>query len=143
MESPSVQKDIVESDNIYLKIWEIEQNHTNTRWTVSTFFFSISFAILGLSFQIENPIVPRIVPQLLAVIIYWFAFLVFRQFNTFTHFLRKYLRDMEIANKTSIKLQSAAKAFMNEHKGISATNLLFIFGIIYTIAGLVLGFTYH
>ena len=39
------------NDETYLKVWEIEQNHVNTRWTVATFFFSISFAIFGFSFQ--------------------------------------------------------------------------------------------
>jgi hypothetical protein len=38
-------------DDQYLTIWQGEQNYLRTRWSVSTFFMSISFAILGLSFQ--------------------------------------------------------------------------------------------
>jgi hypothetical protein len=30
---------------------QAEQEHTRTRWTVVTFFMSISFALFGLSFQ--------------------------------------------------------------------------------------------
>jgi hypothetical protein len=33
-------------DDIYMQIWQGEQDHTRTRWTVTTFFLSISFAIL-------------------------------------------------------------------------------------------------
>lgn len=41
-------------DDAYLEIWKIEQEHSRTRWTIATFFLSISFAVLGLSFDSKD-----------------------------------------------------------------------------------------
>ncbi len=46
------------AEELYLQIWEREQEHTKTRWNVTTFFVSISFAIFGFSLQTPNPTVP-------------------------------------------------------------------------------------
>lgn len=48
---PARNKTPLPQDDAYLQIWKIEQDHSRTRWTVTTFFLSISFAILGLSFD--------------------------------------------------------------------------------------------
>ena len=34
-----------DEDNIYLQIWRTEQDYTRTRWTVATFFMSVSFVM--------------------------------------------------------------------------------------------------
>jgi hypothetical protein len=39
------------ADEIYLRIWEKQQDWTSTRWNIAIFFFSVSFALFGLSFQ--------------------------------------------------------------------------------------------
>src|SRR5689334_18874941 len=58
------------SDETYLKIWEIDQANTNTRWTVTTFFFSISFAIFGFSFQAQLAYPLPTVARISGLIIY-------------------------------------------------------------------------
>jgi hypothetical protein len=144
MESPSPKtNNEFNKDETYLKIWEIEQSFTERRWTVVTFFMSVSFAIFGLSLQVEKPIVPLIVPQLSAVAIYWFTYLLFLRFNDFTAFLRAYLQEMELANQTTINLQSKSKEFLNARGKPSSTRLLLYFGIAYTIAGIAIGFLFQ
>ncbi|HEX6292241.1 MAG TPA: hypothetical protein VFZ66_23835 [Herpetosiphonaceae bacterium] len=120
-------------DETYLKIWEIEQGHTNTRWTVATFFLSVSFAIFGFSFQeqLRQPL-PH-VARLSGLIIYWFAYLVFSRFNIYTDFLRTYLRELEAAQRTTLDIQTRARALMRggSRRRLSATRLLFYFGMVY------------
>ena len=126
-----------DSDEKYLKIWAAELEHTKTRWTVSTFFFSISFAIFGFSFQaqLSKPL-PNIA-RISGLVIYWFAYLIFNQFNQYTRLLREYLRELEDQGLTSIKLQTRLIKTKRSKK-VSATNLLIYFGIVYTIAVIVL-----
>jgi protein-S-isoprenylcysteine O-methyltransferase Ste14 len=130
-------------DNAYLEIWKIEQDHSRTRWTVTTFFLSISFAVVGLSFDpsdsveqtalfgISMPDIQRII----GVFIFWFGYALFRQFNRFTNFLRTQLRNMENEGLVSFTFQSEAREFM--YSGISglfsASRLMFYFGVLYTI----------
>lgn len=134
--------DKTEKDELYLKIWEADQRHTTTRWTVSTFFLSISFAIFGLSFQIDNTIIPRIVPQLGAVAIYWFTYTLFLRFNTFTRFLRNYLLEMETSEETNMDLQTKARSFLSARKSLTSTQLLLYFGVGYTAVCVLVGFLY-
>jgi hypothetical protein len=58
------------SDETYLKIWEIDQANTSTRWTVTTFFFSVSFAIFGFSFQAQLAYPIPTVARISGLIIY-------------------------------------------------------------------------
>lgn len=132
-------EDKISGDELYLKVWEADQRHTTTRWTVSTFFLSVSFAIFGLSFQIEKFVVPRIVPQLGAVAIYWFTYMLFLRFNTYTRFLRGYLAKMESDNRTKLDIQSKATSYLNENKSATSTELLLYFGIGYTVVCLIVG----
>jgi len=120
---------------IYLTLWEGEQEHTRTRWTVTTFFISVSFAIFGFSLQTSNPPVPLYVVHLSSLAIYWFAYLLFLRFNRFTRFMREYLKDMERTGKVSVDLQTQADEAMREHsqKYLSASNLLFAFGLLYSV----------
>ncbi len=43
MSSNQIQPQNQVKDSVYLKIWRTEQQHVRTRWTVVTFFLSISF----------------------------------------------------------------------------------------------------
>jgi hypothetical protein len=124
-------------DDIYLRIWEVEQKHTTIRWTVATFFLSVSFAIFGISLQIDNAPIPRIVPQLGAIAIYWFTYILFLRFNDYTHFLRNYLKEMESSKQTTLDLQTESNTFMSSEKKLSATHLLLYFGIGYTVVGII------
>lgn len=129
-------------DDAYIEIWKIEQEHSRTRWTVITFFLSISFAILGLSFDIKDnqagvslfglalPDAQRVIGSL----IYWFGYILFVQFNRYTNFLRDRLKNMERQKLVSYSFQSDARDFMYSklRAAFSATWLLFYFGVLYT-----------
>jgi len=120
-------------DEAYLKVWEMEQAHSSKRWTVATFFFSISFAILGFSFQADKSYVPIITQQVSAILIYWFAYMMFIRFNDFTYFLREYLKKLESSENVSLKIQREVREYLKQKKRISTTRLLQYFGIAYTI----------
>ena len=135
-------------DDTYLQIWKIEQEHGRTRWTVTTFFLSISFAILGLSFNpnenlanlslfgLSMPDVQRFI----GVFIFWFGYALFVQFNRYTKFLRSRLSDMEKQELVSFTFQSDAREFMysKARAAFSATWLMFYFGLLYTAIVIVL-----
>src|SRR5262249_39280562 len=100
-------------DEIYLKIWEVEHSHTNTRWTNTSFFLTVSFAIFGFSFQADKTQVSQtliIVQRLVALAIYWFAFLLFWRFNDYTKFLRYYLKKMEEAGDVTLDLETKTES---------------------------------
>lgn len=129
------------NDENYLRIWDIEQRQTSTRWTLMTFYLSVSFAIFGLSFQNKDLSVPLFVPLASAIAIYWFAYLLFRRFNDFNDFLRNKLMQLENEGQTSLHLQNESKQFLQKTKKLSATKLLFWFGILYTIGGIAISIT--
>lgn len=137
---PSFEKS---RDNAYLEIWKVEQEHTRTRWTVTTFFFSVSFAIFGFSFQSQSGANPNIghIQRIGGVALYWFAYLLFLQFNKYNKFLRAQLRKMETEKQVTFSLETDAKKIMNSSVGkfFTATLLLFYFGFLFT-AGVVLLF---
>lgn len=123
-------------EELYFKIWEREEEHTKTRWNVTTFFVSISFAIFGFSLQNQNPSVPPIISHAAALAIYWFAYVLFWRFNSFTTCLREYLREMELSELVNIKVQTRANQTMKGQYGkwLSTFNLMIYFGILYSIA---------
>jgi len=123
-------------DEIYLKIWEVGHNHTNTRWTNTTFFLTVSFAIFGFSFHPDNSQASYkilIAQRAAAVLIYWFAFALFRRFNYYTTFIRKYLLELEREWRTPVQLHAKAELFMQDSHWRSSTKLLFAFGVVYTV----------
>jgi hypothetical protein len=139
---PTKSKMPLPQDDTYLQIWKIEQEHSRTRWTVTTFFLSISFAVLGLSFDPNRgPVnislfglsMPN-VQRLIGVLIYWFGLALFLQFNRYTNFLRSRLHDMEKQKLVSFTFQSDARAFMysKTRAAFSAKWLMIYFGILYT-----------
>jgi cell division protein FtsB len=131
-------------DNAYLEIWKVEQEHTRTRWTVTTFFLSVSFAIFGFSFQLQDGANPNIahVQRIGGVALYWFAYLLFLQFNKYNNFLRAQLLKMEAEKQVTFSLETDAKHFMRSRFGkyFTATRLLFYFGVLFTAAVVLLIF---
>jgi hypothetical protein len=119
-------------DTIYLKIWELEQVHVNNRWTVATFFLSVSFAIFGFSFQAQLAAPLPLITRIVGLAIYWLAFALFQRFNSYTRFLRGYLRDMERTHRTTLDVQTRAAREM-PRRSLYASRLLFVFGLLYTV----------
>jgi len=134
MSSNQVQPQTQVKDNVYLKIWQTEQQHVRTRWTVVTFFLSISFAILGFSFQGKLAPPEAIAIRISGLLIYWFAYILLLHFYAYTKFLRTYLIEVEKSGRTTLDIQSKADAsHLGAIKQLSTTRLLFVFGIIYTV----------
>jgi hypothetical protein len=129
-------------DDIYVKIMQAEQEHTRTRWTVATFFMSVSFAIFGLSFQSQLTAPKPIVMRVSALLIYWFAYFLFLRFRPYSGFLSKTLEEMEKSKRTSVTIQTkeadrTAKDAI--YRLFTSTLLLFLFGLIYTAGVILLG----
>jgi len=121
-------------DGVYLKIWQAEQQHMRTRWTVVTFFLSISFAILGFSFQNKLSLSEALAIRISGLFIYWFAYALLLHFYAYTKFLRAYLIEMEKSGRTTLDIQSKAHTSrLGASKPLSTTKLLFFFGLIYTV----------
>jgi len=129
--------------NIYLKIWEQQQGSVKQRWSVITFFFAISFGIFGFSLQIENlnhPIAGTF-QRIAAIVIYWFAYLIYRQYSDWSRFLRKLLEKIEYENSIEVPIQYEWKEYS---KGVRqwffVKNLLLYFGLLYTLSMILLIF---
>ncbi|NTU81627.1 MAG: hypothetical protein HGA45_19970 [Chloroflexales bacterium] len=127
-------------DEIYLRVWEIEQEHGRTRWTVATFYLSISFAIFGFSFQAQLASPLPSISRVSAVCIYWFGVLLFSRFHVYNHVLRQYLREMEQQGHTSVKLHTGYDAVMRTRSRplLAAGYMLIYFGLFYTVGVLLL-----
>lgn len=139
MNSNQMQPQTQVKDSVYLKIWQTEQQHVRTRWTVVTFFLSISFAILGFSFQGKFSPSEALAIRLSGLLIYWFAYVLLLHFYTYTKFLRTYLIEMEKSGRTTLDIQSKADlSHLGSSKLLSTTRLLFLFGLIYTVGVVVL-----
>ena len=121
------QPDSLNLDEQYLKIWEIEQEHMRTRWTIATFFFSISFAILGFSFQQQLIYSSALALRICGLVVYWFGLFLFSHFYKYGIFLRRYMAKMETFNQTSIRLHPPFRM----GRRLRTVHLLSIFGIIY------------
>jgi len=135
MSSDQFESQTTGEDDAYLKIWAVEQEHVRTRWTVATFFMSVSFAILGFSFQQNLAGSAALAIRLSGLLIYWFAYLLFSRFNDYSQFLRTYLAEMESAKRTRLDLQGKARTALRKRSAnrLSAGQLLLVFGVLYTI----------
>ncbi len=122
-------------ESIYMAMWKIEQEHSRTRWTIATFFFSVSFAIFGLSFTTATPVGSSInhLQRIAGLVLYWFSFVLFYQFNRYTRYLRGRMIEMERKGEVPFTFQSDANKFMygRVRRFSSATWLLFYFGLLY------------
>jgi hypothetical protein len=122
-------------DEIYLRIWEKQQEWTSTRWNITTFFLSISFALFGLSLQGSPGPLEGNIQRLAGLSIYWFAFLLFRRYDDWSKFLRAYLEELETTSSTRLKLHTRwKKSKSGLRKWTSISKLLIYFGMIYTVA---------
>jgi hypothetical protein len=132
MASNQLQTQSKIEDDVYIKIWETEQEFVKTRWTVTTFFMSASFAILAFSFQ-EKLALPEILAiRFFSLLVYWFAYAMYLQFFAHTTALRTYLLDMETSGRTTLDIQSKVSTRANK-KPIPTSRFLLCFGLIYTI----------
>jgi hypothetical protein len=126
-----------EAKDLYFKIWEKEQSYIQIRWAVVTFFISISFLILGFSFNINNPQLPIVAPQVIGCIIYWFAFLTHLVLYDLTEYYRGYLLKMEKEGFVKYSVRTEAnKFFYGRRKKLGRphpTRLLAYFGAGYTV----------
>lgn len=128
------------SDETYLKILEIEQTNANTRWTITTFFFSVSFALFGFSFQAQLAYPLSSIARISGLSIYWFAYLIFRRFHANSNILRLYLRELEEMGRTHLDIQRRTYEILRKGKRrrLSITNLLLYFGILYSVSVILL-----
>jgi hypothetical protein len=128
-------------DEVYLRIWQMEQEHGRHRWTLTTFFIGISFAILGFSFQGKLSPTAIIAFRLCGLLVYWFACLLFLQLYAYGKFLRMRLREMETSGHTTLDLQGQAEKALRSGlwKRLSATRLLLYFGVLYAAVIVLLG----
>ena len=129
----------MDKDEFYLKVWETEQEHTKIRWTVYTFFASVSFAIFGLSFQSNPNYSIQSIMRFSGMVIYWFAFLLFQRFYFYTLFLRNYLE--VLATSSDFDIEGKKRAFYKTEgfgKHLTDRRLLLSLGILYTIVVVVL-----
>jgi hypothetical protein len=127
-------------DDIYLRIWQTEQDIINRRWMTTSFFLTVSFALF--SFTVQRDPDPSVafdagivlVPRIVAVVLYWFALVLFFQFTRYTDYLRRYLRRMEEEGETSLTLETSARGVMRGRwSRFTVTRwLLVYFGIFYT-----------
>src|SRR5260221_8724469 len=101
MSSSQMQPQTQVKDSVYLKVWQTEQQHVRTRWIVVTFFLSISFAILGFSFQNKLSPSEALAIRISGLDIYWFAYILLLHFYAYTRFLRTYLIEMEKSGRTT------------------------------------------
>lgn len=138
-----MKKETENKDDLYIKIWEVEQRHVTTRWTVSTFFFSISFAIFGLAIQADKSPLPLYVTTLVAIAIYWFSYALYLRFNDYTDYLRSRLEEMEENGLTTLDLQSKAGLYLDQKKKYHAVKLIKFFGALYTIAAIVISICFN
>lgn len=121
--------------SLYLKILEVQYQYSSRRWTIATFFFSISFAVIGFSYQNNTSQVPLIIQQLTGIFIYWFSYYLFVRLNNYNQFLRHYLKKMEEKDSFCFDFQTKTQEWMKQNKShkISSTKMLGYFGILYTI----------
>lgn len=132
--------------SLYLKILDIQSQFATRRWTITTFFIGLSFAILGFSiplFRVENSnryiISTRCIT---AGIVYWFAYFLSASLYIYSKSLRDYLEKLEQSNdskRVPFDFQSKTKVYMKNQrtKGIftlpTTTKLLKYFGFVYSL----------
>ena len=74
--------------------------------------------------------------RIIAILVYWFGYLMFMRFYWYTKALRRYMLELEAENRTSIAFHTALAK--GKKSRVTASKLLAIFGLIYTVILLVL-----
>jgi hypothetical protein len=123
-------------DEIYLRIWDKQQEWTGTRWNIITIFLSVSFALFGLSFLGQNLSISSNVLRITGLVIYWFTYFLYHRYSDWTKFLRAYLEELEKTRQTQLDLHTRWKKTKQTpfRKWTSITKLLFYFGLFYLMA---------
>lgn len=122
-------------DEIYLRIWDKQQEWTETRWNIITIFLSISFALFGLSLQGQNLSISSNVQRITGLVIYWFTYFLYHRYSDWTNYLRSYLENLEKTKQTQLDLHTKWKKTKQTpfRKWTSITKLLSYVGSLYTI----------
>lgn len=124
-----------DKDELYFKIWEREHSYMQARWTITTFFMSVSFAILGFSLQAKPTSTSALIAQsIVALAVYWFAYLLNKRLYYYTTFLRTQLKNLE--PQTTLKLQSDTEEAAKQWRVPDTPTLLLRFGLVYTIGAI-------
>ncbi|WP_220205220.1 hypothetical protein [Reticulibacter mediterranei] len=106
MEMEQPQQQPVVDDDTYIKIWLADQDFVKTRWTITTFFMSVSFAILAYSFQTNMTIATALAIRVCGLVVYCFSVVMYLHFYEHNKFLRKYLIHMEKSGRATLDIQS-------------------------------------
>lgn len=131
-------------DEVYLRIWEQQQGSVRQRWVVLTVFLGISFGLFGLSLQQPSTPIAGTLERVTAVVIYWFAYLIYLQYSAWSRFLRTYLGTLESSQSTSIMLQKEWNDYASgARKHLTVKRLLLYFGLVYTVAVILLWWFGH
>lgn len=142
-DTSNIPKDSIDNE-FYMRIWEKQQDIAISRWSIITFFMSVSFALFGLSLQsgtaaTSSPTLAATVQRLIGLSIYWFSYFLYRRYSAWSHFLRAYLQELEAAGKTTIQLQTRSNSYMaGLGKASSINRLLFFFGLLYLLMVIIL-----
>lgn len=130
MKSSQIHKSSID-DHAYLEIWKADQEFIKTRWTIVTFFMSVSFAIFAYSFQ-TRPL-PALAIRIFCLFIYWFAVTMHAHFYQHNRFLRNYLLYLERSGRSSLDLQSKLYEQRKNRFHRSTGKFLAALGLIYAI----------
>jgi hypothetical protein len=90
--------------SLYLTLFQADLTHTTIRWTVTSFFMGISFALLGFSFQTSFSFISALAIRVSAIAIYWFAYILYLHYYDYNVFLRDYLLKMELSGVWDLML---------------------------------------
>lgn len=142
MSSNQTQSESQVENEIYMKIWQADQEHVRTRWTVTTFFMSVSFAIFGFSFQAKLIPLDTLALRIAGLLIYGFAILIHLHFLEYAKFLRTYLLELEKSGRTTLDIQGRAGLELppNNKKWQLTISLLLYFGLLYAVGVALLWF---
>lgn len=130
MKSSHIQKSLID-DHAYLEIWKADQEFVRTRWTIVTFFMSVSFAIFAYSFQIRPH--PALAIRIFCLFIYWFSVTMHAHFYQHNSFLRNYLIYLENSGHTTLNLQSKLYEQRKNPFRRSTGKFLAALGLIYAV----------
>ncbi|HLX57041.1 MAG TPA: hypothetical protein VKR83_08460 [Ktedonobacteraceae bacterium] len=131
MKSNQIQTQPKIEDNYYLEIWKADQEFVRTRWTITTFFMSASFAIFAYSFQIKP--LPALAIRIFGLFIYWFAVIMHAHFYQHNKFLRNYLIYLEKSGRSTFDLQSKLYEQRKNKFHRSTGKFLAVLGLLYAI----------
>lgn len=132
----SVQK---HERSLYLTLFQADLTHTTIKWTVTSFFMGISFALMGFSFQTNFSFTSALAVRVSAIAIYWFAYILYLHYYDYNLFLRDYLLKMESSGRVEFDVTlKTQESLRKKSKRIRVKRLLLVFGLIYCLGIMVL-----